>query len=60
MKMEKDHCERRKLIPERVIEDLRHEGTTVTYEEAETILKFVQTIARIAVNQYLSGRLEDL
>ncbi len=48
---------RKKLTKERVIEDLKKEGTAVTPEEAEEILKFVRMIARMAVNQYLSGRL---
>ena len=59
MKMGKGHRKKRKLTPERVIEDLRYEGTTITFEEAEIILKFMRMIARIAVNQYISGRLGD-
>lgn len=59
MKTDKDYHRRRKLTPERVIKDLKKEETTITLEEAEIIVKFVQTIARIAVNQYLSGRLDN-
>lgn len=48
----------RKLTPKRVMEDLGDEGTDISPEEAEIIIKFIRSIARIAVNQYISGRLE--
>ncbi len=47
----------KKLTPERVVEILKKKGTTVNIEEAKVILDFVNKIAHVAVNQYLSGRL---
>ena len=45
------------LTPERVKQILKKKGTEVNLEEAEVVLKFVQQIAHIAVNQYLRGKL---
>ncbi|GAB0157825.1 hypothetical protein CHRYSEOSP005_31110 [Chryseobacterium sp. Alg-005] len=45
-----------KLTPEKVVEILKMKGTIVSTEQAEIILIFITTIANIAVNQYLSGR----
>lgn len=46
-----------KLTPERVVEILAKKGTRVDLEEAKVILNFINKIARIAVNQYLSNRI---
>ncbi|WP_034698749.1 hypothetical protein [Chryseobacterium indologenes] len=48
-----------KLTPEKVVKILEKKGTIVNIEEAEIILRFIKTISNIAVNQYLSRRIES-
>jgi len=50
---------RKKLTPERVIKILLKHGTEVSVEEAAVILKFMEKLANVAVNQYLAGREQD-
>lgn len=52
--MKKSRAE--KLTPERVIEILKTENTNISKDEALSILKFVDNIAKIAVDQYLRNK----
>jgi hypothetical protein len=49
--MKKSRAE--KLTPERVIKILKTKKNNISRDEALTILKFVDNIAKIAVDQYL-------
>ena len=53
-----EQCERG-LTPERVVKILEKHGNTVTLEEAQTILIFMKKLARITVNQYLRGSIQE-
>lgn len=49
----------KKMTPERVIKILSKHGTEVSAEEAVVILKFIEKLANIAVNQYLANTKQD-
>lgn len=52
--MKKSRAE--KLTPERVIEVLTTENVKISRDEAIAIVKFVDIIAKIAVDQHLTDR----
>ena len=47
------------LTPEKVVKILEKKGTKVTLDEAITILVFMKKLARITVNQYLRGTMQE-
>jgi hypothetical protein len=48
--------EERMLTPKEVVEKLRTYGTIVSEEEAEKILEFMITFARITLSEYENSR----
>ena len=49
--------EGKEITPEYIIEILKKEGVEIKIEDAKIMVDFIQKIAKVAVNQYLSGRL---
>lgn len=46
----------RDITPEYVVELLKKDGVKIEIEDAKIMIDFIQKIAKVAVNQYLSGR----
>ncbi|RKE47188.1 hypothetical protein [Sphingobacterium detergens] len=44
------------ITPENVVELLKKEGVEIKIEDAKIMIDFILNIAKIAVDQYLSGR----
>ncbi|MGN6177916.1 MAG: hypothetical protein ACTHNW_01975 [Mucilaginibacter sp.] len=44
---------KKKLTPERTVKILAKHGTTVTLEEAEILLKFIEEMGRLAIGHAL-------
>lgn len=50
---------RKKMTPENVVKILSKHGTQVSVEEAVVIIKFLEKLANIVVNQYLADTKQD-